>query len=267
MTALAFRASSGPQGSVITSIIEGLNRCFPTSTSSSVPSRSIVAAVEAPLTRSQPVFTCLGSIASGVRSYQYRLEATTSAHRMVSDMMIPCLVVPIPLPRVEDAWEVRERFEVSVRPISAALREIEELTGLNHSDVALRLLGVTRPTFYAWMADKAISLDNELRARDVLDVLQRVHQRLGSPELVRGWLTTPMGIRAEVPLDLIRTGRVDAARLLAVSSVPRRDKPLPAWILETPPHVSLERLSTRHSVGDRLSFRALDEAESDEGDL
>lgn len=112
--------------------------------------------------------------------------------------------------------------------VPEALQEIELLSGLPKVQIAEKMLGVSRESLDNWANAKAISVGNESKVRGTLDVLQRAAKVRPSADQVRGWLLTPIGGKALRPLDLIAAGRLDEARLLAVTTAsPGLAKPLP----------------------------------------
>jgi hypothetical protein len=58
-----------------------------------------------------------------------------------------------------------------------------------------------------------------------------------------------MGSRALAPITLLKQGRIDEARLLAVSSLPERSKALPDWLLNAPIDPWSDQELRRHELG------------------
>lgn len=102
-------------------------------------------------------------------------------------------------------------------PYVEAVRWIKETTRLPWDRVA-ELLGVHRQSLYLWLNNGAISDGNKRHLLAVRDVLERAHRRYRTPEELSAWLDTPRGPDARTPAQLLSSGEVDRARLLAVSS-------------------------------------------------
>jgi|GEM_PF-5875845 len=93
---------------------------------------------------------------------------------------------------------------------------IKDVTGLADADIS-ELLGVSRPTLNAWRRGENISTPRLRRLYAIRDVLRRAATRLPSREYLRAWLVTPRGADGRTPEELLRTGEIDRARLLAMS--------------------------------------------------
>lgn len=104
---------------------------------------------------------------------------------------------------------------------------IEELTGLSQSDIA-ELLGVSRQTLHLWKQGGGIKPAHLQRLMGVQQVLERAADQMPSRQAFAAWLYAPRGIDSLSPWDLLRSGQVDRARVLAVArrSFVRRT---PAW--------------------------------------
>ena len=166
------------------------------------------------------------SIGSLVLGYGKRLIVTASAHTILDTFSLPFLI--------EEAEAFDHPAEPDVRHLSEELGEIEEMTGLHKARIAEDLFGVSRMAYHHWSTGKRVSLENERRIRGTLDVLRRASVRHVSPGLLRGWLVTPVGSHAVAPIDLLKAGRFDEARLLAVSPLSKRETALPDWLLNGP---------------------------------
>ncbi len=166
------------------------------------------------------------SIGSLVLGYGKRLIVTASAHTILDTLSLPFLI--------EEAEVLDFPVESDVRHLTEELEEIEVMTGLNKTRIAEDLFGVSRMAYHHWSAGKRVSLENERRIRGTLNVLRHASVRHVSPELLRGWLVTPVGSHAVAPIDLLRAGKFDEARLLAVSALSKRETALPDWLLSGP---------------------------------
>lgn len=155
--------------------------------------------------------------------------ATASPHIILESLSLIELTLDEELGPV-----VTQPLVPDVRPLSDVLEQIEALTGLPKTRLAEDVFAVSRRAYYDWAMGKGLSIENERRIRGTLDVLQRAHARHGSPELIRGWLVTPLGSRAVAPVELLKAGRIDEARLLAISTLPKREASLPDWLLTGP---------------------------------
>ncbi len=116
-------------------------------------------------------------------------------------------------------------------PHVIALEWIERATRLPLERVA-RLLGITRPTLYSWQQGAQIRSSNQQRLLAVLDVLKRAAARHPTPELLVAWLDTPRGADGHTPAQLLESGDMDRARLLAVSTLLPELLRAPAWTHE-----------------------------------
>jgi transcriptional regulator with XRE-family HTH domain len=102
-------------------------------------------------------------------------------------------------------------------------------TGLSYGRIAT-LLGVSRPTIYAWERDEPITDANRRRLLEIYDVLQRAARIYTTPSQLRHWLDMPSGADALSPAQLIAAGEINRARLLAVSAPSSQVVPPPNWI-------------------------------------
>jgi hypothetical protein len=186
----------------------------------------------------EPIQQFVPSIGSLVLGYGKRLIATASAHTILDALSLPIVI--------EEAEALDFPAESDVRYLTEELEEIEVKTGLNKARIAEDLFGVSRMAYHHWSTGKRVSLENERRIRSTLNVLRHASIRHVGPELLRGWLVTPVGSRAVAPIDLLRAGRLDEARLLAVSPLSRRETALPDWLLSGPLDEWSEREQKRH---------------------
>ncbi len=172
----------------------------------------------------EPTRRIIPSIGSLVVSYGKELIVTSSAHTILDPLRLPVFL--------EEAIEaVTQQADPDVRQLSKVLEDIEALTGLPKARIAEDVFGVSRTAYHDWSMGKRVSIENERRIRSTLDVLLRASMRHRSPDLIRGWLVTPVGSRAVAPMQLLKAGRIDEARLLAVSALPKRETALPEWLL------------------------------------
>lgn len=166
-------------------------------------------------------FPSLGSLAL---KYGTGLVATASAHTVLSTLVLPVFIV-------EEVDAAVEQTGPEVPPLSKVLEEIENLTGLSKAHIASDLFNVSRTAYHDWSIGRRVSIENERRIRGTLDVLRRASAQHHSPDITRGWLVTPLGSRAIAPMDMLKAGKVDEARLLALSATPSRQTALPEWLL------------------------------------
>lgn len=178
------------------------------------------------------------SLGSLVIEYGRQLIATASAHTVLDSFIVPLVIL--------DSVEAGSPDEaVPVRPLFEEVAEMAALTGLPKVRIANDLIGVSRQAYYDWLAGKRVSLEKERQIRGTLDVLRRASVHYANPELLRGWLVTPVGSRAIAPIDLLKAGKIDEARLLSVSSLPKRAVALPEWLLTAPVNDWSEREQKR----------------------
>ncbi len=155
-----------------------------------------------------------------------RQLATASAHTLLDSWRLVTLV--------EVAEEVNSKPESTLLSVSEVLEEITDLTGLKKARIARSLFGVSRTAFSNWLKDMPISAEHEERVRSTFAVLQLASRRHPNQESLRGWLFTPVGSRAIPPLDLLKAGEMDEARMLALAMLPTRQAPYPDWLLSSP---------------------------------
>lgn len=180
------------------------------------------------------------SIGSVVIERVQEMIVTASAHTILDTLRLPVLIV-------DEMEELIQEASPDIMQIPDILGEIEALTGLPKVHIAEDIFGVTRTAYHDWSIGKRLFIDNERRIRGTLDVLKRASMRHPEPELMRGWLVTPVGSRAVSPAELLRAGKIDEARLLAVSSVPVRETALPEWLLNGPVNKWSERDQQRRN--------------------
>lgn len=186
----------------------------------------------------QPARRTIPSIGSWACGYYNDLVTTASTHTILDTLKLPVLIVA-------EAEALVQQPNAGIQHLSEVLDEIEVLTGLRKARIAEDLFDVTRTAYHDWSIGKRVSIDNDRRIRGTLDVLQRASARHGDPELLRGWLVTPVGSRAVAPMDLLKFGSIDEARLLAQSALPMRETALPEWLLTGPINKWSEREQKR----------------------
>ena len=186
----------------------------------------------------------------------------------VHDVCVPILYPQSPLtpdgnmrtlpPRLTEP----ERFAVvsaGTSPQQEVVKAIAELTGLSRQGIAA-LVGVRRPTIYAWLDDSNISEPNLRRLLATYEVLQRASTRHQTQQAMRAWLHTPRGADALTPASLLAQGEFGRARLLALSTAPPRSTPTPTWTREATPNawtVREQNRLERVDRGDEESIAAL----------
>jgi transcriptional regulator with XRE-family HTH domain len=143
-------------------------------------------------------------------------------------------------PAVASAAEI----EVAEENPAKDLRELTELPVERLADV----FGVSRVTYYNWMSDKPISLDNLARLRTIVALLKQVRSllRVDTRDFGR-WLIAPVGPSGESPFDFLRDGADARVRSLALR--------IPSPPRATPRGVSDE--SIRRSGVTRASMRRI----------
>lgn len=163
------------------------------------------------------------AIATMVARYGRSLVTTTSVHTIVGPLLVPDL-------RPDEFEPLPQRIQDAGLSIPSTLVVIQALTGMAKTRIAEDLLGVTRQAYYDWVNGKAVSIVHEMTIRSTLDVLRRASDHYSSPVRLRAWLTTPVGSRAMIPMQLLRAGQFDEARVLAMSNLPIRTEALPEWL-------------------------------------
>lgn len=177
----------------------------------------------------QPLRRIVPSAGSLVVHYAKDLVATASAHTILDFWKLPIFIGENPYDD-EDLYITQP----GILSIPEVLRGIEELTVWSRTRIAEEIFDKSRTAYYDWLEGKSVALPNEQRIRGTRDVLQRASTRYGSPERLQGWLTTPVGSHAVSPLELLKAGEIDKARLLALSNLPQRETALPEWLLDAP---------------------------------
>jgi len=124
------------------------------------------------------------------------------------------ITVPLPsntnIPVVERKVVVQQPYHVE------ALDWIKERTNYGWDRVAA-LLGVSRQTVNSWRNDKPIEDENRRRILAVRNVLERANERYQTRDELVTWLDNPRGLDGRTPAQLLETGEIDRARLLAVA--------------------------------------------------
>jgi uncharacterized protein (DUF2384 family) len=169
-----------------------------------------------------------GSIGSMVGMCFRDLLATASVHTFIRSVTLP---ISVPDERVG----VQDRVEPVALRVPAVLDEIEELTGLKKTRIAVHLFGVTKQAYNAWERGLNLSPQNLARVLETRDILVRAAARHPGSANLRAWLQTPRGARAERPRDLLKAGEFGKARLLATSAAPPRERPVADWVLRSTP--------------------------------
>ena len=124
-------------------------------------------------------------------------------------------VTTLELPR-EPVARVPTRTRWLVEARSNPAEQLRELTGLPIEELA-DIFGVSRVTYYNWIADRPIALDNERRLYAVLKVLSQVSKMRGfGPNELRRWLLTPIGTEGMTPLKLVGSGDDQTVSALAL---------------------------------------------------
>lgn len=166
------------------------------------------------------------SFGSMVASYFQELVGTASAHTIIDTLHMPAVNL------VADIEAIDESSRSQLRSV---LREIECLTGLKKIRVAEDLLGVSKQAYNAWERGLNIKTPNLTRVLETSDVLRRASKVHSGAMNLCAWLNAPSGARAERPIDLLRAGEFGRARLLAISTAPPREKPVPDNVLRSTP--------------------------------
>lgn len=123
-------------------------------------------------------------------------------------------------------------------PHASAVIWIEEITGLSQSGLA-ELLGVSRQTLHLWKQGGGIKSSHLQRLMGVQQVLDRAAKEMPSRPAFAAWLYSPRGIDSLSPWDLLRSGQVDRARVLAAAR-PRLVRRTPAWARNPAPEAFRE---------------------------
>ena len=175
-----------------------------------------------------PLRELVGTIGSRVGLYFQDLVVTASAHTVYN-------IHSLPVAYENESIYLVETGNSSVSQLSAVLKDIQALTGLNKTRIAVDLFGVTKQAFNAWERGLKISNQNLNHVLETHDVLRRANLRHPGPDQLQTWLSAPRGIRAERPRDLLKQGEFGRARLLAISTAPPRESPVSDWVLRSSP--------------------------------
>ncbi len=97
-----------------------------------------------------------------------------------------------------------------------AIQWIKTATGLSQERIG-RLIGVTRQTINRWEHGEPITDTNRQRLFAVHGVLQHAVLLHPSPAELVAWLDTPRGADGHTPAELLEMGKIDRARLFAIS--------------------------------------------------
>jgi hypothetical protein len=171
-------------------------------------------------------------------------------------------------PQIESGPEVRSGGASEVARLEThvdAIHWLEAVAGLTKESIR-RLVGVERPTIYAWLEGAPIRNANRQRVLAVREVLERVAQRFPEPNQIATWLDTPRGAEARTPRSLLEANEIGKARLLALSTASPRDIPVPEWTLRARPNartVDHQRRRERVGLEDSDSVAALLEDDED----
>jgi transcriptional regulator with XRE-family HTH domain len=161
-----------------------------------------------------------------------RTEAATGLYRFFANFVaggssyLPEATAQEGLGELEALIGSSEKHDESI-PHAGAVRWIEDITGLSQSDLA-ELLGVSRQTLHLWKQGGGIKPARLQRLIGVQQVLERASDALPSRQAFAAWLYSPRGIDSLSPWDLLRSGQVDRARVLAVAR-PRSVRRTRAW--------------------------------------
>jgi hypothetical protein len=113
-------------------------------------------------------------------------------------------------------------------PHQEALDWVKESTGLSWGRIG-DLLGVSRQTVNDWKNGEHISEHNLRRLLATREVLERAQRRHPRPIDLTAWLETPQGSNARTPATLFQNGKIDEARLLAITRPSFRMRKTPEW--------------------------------------
>ena len=126
-----------------------------------------------------------------------------------------------------------EATTVEPQPHSDAVQWIKEATRLPMNRIA-ELLGVSRPTVYAWLNNGEITDVNRRRLLTIWEVLERAQRLHRSPAELTAWLESPRTEEGHTPFYLLANGDFNRARLLALSTPSSRVKAPPSWTTQAP---------------------------------
>jgi uncharacterized protein (DUF2384 family) len=196
-------------------------------------SRGSLTVDEAPLDEVQSPWRLIsGSIGSFVGAFFRELTVTASAHTIFGGVAYPIIAVQ----DLDDSLAIVERsMPTGVLDVPEVLTEIERITGMNKTRIAVDLFGVSKQAYNLWERGLSLAPENLKRVFDTREVLLRASSRHPSKERMRAWLHTPRGARAERPIDLLKVGEFGRARMLAISTAPTRSAPVADWILKSTP--------------------------------
>lgn len=133
-----------------------------------------------------------------------------------------------------------EPVDIGLQPYSEAVQWIKEATRLPMNRIA-QLLGVTRPTIYAWLNNGEITDLNRRRLFTVREILERAQRLNHSPAELSRWLDSPRTEEGHTPFSLLANGEFNRARLFAISTPSPRVKTPPPWTSASPSSKHLVR--------------------------
>lgn len=136
--------------------------------------------------------------------------------------------------KTDHIYLVHIKEEAEVAPHHEAIEWIRVSTGLSMKRIA-QLLGVTRPTLYAWQRGAAITDANRRRLLTVREILNRASRHHNTRTALMSWLDTPGTSNSDTPFQLLANQEFDRARLLAISLPSPKVVLPPEWIHRTVP--------------------------------
>jgi len=109
---------------------------------------------------------------------------------------------------------------VDIQPPSRVAEDIRSLTGLSVDRLA-QMFGVSRVTYHNWISNQPVAVENEVRLRAVLGLLQEIAD---APSVhargIGNWLLDPVAAGTPAPLNMIAEGRDLAVKALALRLSP-----------------------------------------------
>lgn len=170
-----------------------------------------------------------GTFANLAVGYMHQLIKPAPHHSILDRMVLPVNVTSI---------EINKTVDVPIRILedqqaAQCISDIQHLSGLNTTDVAEKLVGVSRQSLHSWKSGGAISDEHVRKLLGIKALLEQakshqLEERAASG--LRWWLYEPRGEAAVAPIDLIRQGDLARARLFAMATAPASRSMTANWL-------------------------------------
>lgn len=167
----------------------------------------------------------------------------SNRHLIIVTMPSDFLLAQIQVPKTvsyfkEVAGEVvPEDDDPSEEATERIVSSIMEKSGFNRTEVAEKLLGVKRQATYLWKHQGGIDterLERLLKIEEILDVALARQPASSDDHTLRWWLLTPRGESGVTPQELILSGQLGKARMLAMTAAPKHRSESPKWLKGRP---------------------------------